>query len=86
MAKNKKEHKTIILNGTKVWGLCLVFITSGMGGGFFWAGNQTNLAKETKAAIIEVKADVKEINIKLDEKATRQELSDLRKEVSGRRR
>lgn len=61
MKKPKVVHKTVILNGTKVWLTVLSIVCTYGGGSIWWAASQTVGLQEVKQTVQELKVDVKEL-------------------------
>jgi len=60
MKKPKVIHRTVILNGTKVWLTVLSIVCTYGGGSIWWAASQTVGLQEVKKSVIELKVDLKD--------------------------
>jgi len=68
LKKPKVVHKTIILNGTKVWLTVLSILVTYGGGSIWWAATQTQTLHDVKVTVdsiqttVEKKADLSLLN------------------------
>jgi hypothetical protein len=60
MRKPKIVHKTVILNGTKVWLTVLSIMCTYGGGSIWWAASQTVGLQDVKKTVVELKVDLKD--------------------------
>lgn len=82
MAKKPKVvHRTVILNGTKVWLTCMTLLFSYGGTSVWWAATQTKAVSDIGKAVIEIKDDLK---TKADVAAVIEIKNDLKEHLRGR--
>lgn len=65
--KVKKEYKTVILNGTKVWLTCIMFLIGNMGTGIWWASSINTQVKTLKETTVEMKKSIEKNSDSINE-------------------